>query len=108
MLKNPLFVPVIEQHVFNQETNLCDPSGWECGDTEGIFDVITESNSSDESVLHYSKFEGEIFVENRCTPDVSCYSFNDDLKIILDCSDMVMHGCGPISFKNYTDVENEN
>ena len=93
---------------FNQDTNLCDPSGWECVTTEGIFDVIVESNSSNEPVLHYSEFEGEIFVENHCTTDVSCYGFDDVLKIILDCSDMVMHGCGPIPFENHTEVENEN
>ena len=27
---------------FNQDANLCDPSGWECGDTENIFDEPIE------------------------------------------------------------------
>jgi len=28
---------------FNQETNLCDPSGWECDDAEEIFEEIIEN-----------------------------------------------------------------
>ncbi|BDQ30518.1 hypothetical protein NZNM25_08380 [Nitrosopumilus zosterae] len=30
---------------FNQDAHLCDPSGWECGDNEGIFEEIIEYNS---------------------------------------------------------------
>lgn len=49
---------------------------------------------STKPILHYSEFDGEVFVENQCTPDLSCYGFDDNnQKIILDCSDMVVHGC---------------
>ena len=63
------------------------------------FTAYIESESQDKeidakSVLHYSKFDGEIFVENQCTSDLFCYGIDDsNQKIILDCSDMVVHGC---------------
>ncbi|MEX0862334.1 hypothetical protein [Nitrosopumilus sp.] len=37
---------------FNHDANLCDPTGWECGSNEGIFEEIIENeNSTIESLL---------------------------------------------------------
>ncbi|MBI1662589.1 MAG: hypothetical protein IS860_03660 [Nitrosopumilus sp.] len=30
---------------FNQDSNLCDPSGWECGDAQEIFEEIIENEN---------------------------------------------------------------
>ncbi|QLH10831.1 hypothetical protein [Nitrosarchaeum sp. AC2] len=30
---------------FNQDANLCDPSGWKCDNTEGVFEEIIENEN---------------------------------------------------------------
>jgi hypothetical protein len=48
---------------FNQDANWCDPSGWECGNTEGLFNEIIESTSEDK--LHGCD-QDEIYVHGVC------------------------------------------
>ena len=59
-----------------------------------MFFVIGENKPQEIVIPSYSEFEGEKYIENRCTKDIMCYGFHENgAKVILDCSDIVFHGC---------------
>lgn len=65
---------------FDQYANLCDPTGWECADTEGIFDEVIELPKYDESLsikfspLYYDDVE---FSLDWCSENNGFWNEND-------------------------------
>lgn len=72
-----------------------------------VYFTLNSANHAGEiELIHYTEFDGEVFTENWCTSELSCYGLdNDGKKIILDCSDMVMHGCFEGNIDDYEELK---
>ena len=81
------------------------PSPWISGAVIVLPDVYEKSTLPSSDDFDFKR----IHMHNACTEEPSyCFGvFENGTQILTQC-DFPIHGCGPVSFDDYVDVENEN